>query len=122
VNGVGGMGGKTMILRFIIAIFVLAGTWQSSFSQTAEVYRFGIGLESCAHWLSNPQTESAGANWILGYWSGMNIFHSDNHMVGSKTDGDAIIGEVRKICNQSPSTKLNEAISAVYLNFQQQNK
>jgi hypothetical protein len=116
------MAGKTMILRFIIAIFVLAGTWQSSFSQTAEVYRFGIGLESCTHWLSNPQTESAGANWILGYWSGMNVFHSDNHMVGSKTDGDAIIGEVRKICNQSPSTNLNEAISAVYLNFQRQNK
>jgi hypothetical protein len=111
-----------MILRFIIAIFVLAGAWQSSFSQTVEVYKFGIGLNSCGHWLSSPERESAGANWMLGYWSGMNVFHADNQMVGSKTDGDAIIAEVRKICNQSPSTNLNEAINAVYLDFQRQNK
>jgi|ERR1700682_2849584 hypothetical protein len=116
------MGGETMVLRFIIAIFVLAGTWQSSFSQTDEIYRFGIGIKSCEHWLSNPETESAGSNWILGYWSGMNVFHPDNHMVGSKTDGDAIIQEVRKICNQSPSTNLVVVINAVYLNFEQQNK
>jgi hypothetical protein len=82
----------------------------------------GIGRLSCAHWLSNPEIEAQGNDWILGYWTASNEDGPINHMVGHNSDVDAILGEIKKICAQEPSTRLLEAVGRVYLQFQKSGK
>ena len=42
----------------------------------------------------------------MGYWSGVNAMHQSNHEVGTTTDAQGIVGEVKLICQSQPSTSL----------------
>jgi hypothetical protein len=83
---------------------------------------FGIGIASCAHWLSLPNKVEEGNAWLLGYWSGENSMNPRNHKVGDSTDGDALIAEVKKICQAEPSTTFANAVDRVYGRFEFQGK
>ena len=89
---------------------------------TESAYMYGIGRSSCGNWLSQPEHESEGETWILGYWSGLNVLNARSHLVGGHSDGQAIIGEVKKICLSEPSTVLNNAVARVYYQFEQDGK
>lgn len=80
-------------------------------------YMFGIGRLSCATWLSSPQNRLAGESWLLGFWSGLNTFNTQDSAVGSRTDGEGVIAEVRKVCDKSPSKSLNDAVESVYFSM-----
>jgi hypothetical protein len=74
----------------------------------------GIGLESCSYWQSSPATSDEGRAWIYGNWTGLNIHNTQNRMVGSRTDGDGIVAEVKKVCDGQRSMSLGEAVLKVY--------
>jgi hypothetical protein len=95
---------------------------QAAAQSTTEFYTLGTGTYSCANWLSRPEYERDGAEWIFGYWSGLNLLNVENHAVGSRSDGAAILGETRKICLTEPSTRLPDAVNHVYHQFQQAGK
>jgi len=75
---------------------------------------YGQGRLSCASWTGNPMTETDTHGWILGYWTGLNMYNSTNHVVGASTDSQGIVGEVRRVCLAQPSKRLFRAISDVY--------
>ncbi|HEX3972536.1 MAG TPA: hypothetical protein VHX19_14495, partial [Stellaceae bacterium] len=86
----------------------------------SETYLLGQGLHSCANWLSRPEYYRDGEQWILGYWSALNV--SGSSAIGSHSDGEAIIAEIKLICVAEPSTGLTTAIDRVYENFRQRGK
>ena len=53
---------------------------------------------SCATWM---QDESSGRLWIWGYWTGRNIEALKS--VGSSTDSNGLVAEIRLICKAEPS-------------------
>jgi hypothetical protein len=77
-------------------------------------YMYGMGNKSCAYWQSSQATLYAGNSWIYGYWSGLNAFNNKDHMVGSKTDANGIVAEVKKVCAEHPSMSVSDATLAVY--------
>jgi hypothetical protein len=83
-------------------------------AQGAPTYIIGIGLKSCSYWQSSPATSGEGEAWIYGNWTGLNIHNTQNRMVGSRTDGDGIVAEVKKVCEGQPFMSLSEAVLKVY--------
>jgi hypothetical protein len=83
---------------------------------------YGIGANSCAHWLNTSVSEHEGSAWLLGFWTGLNNMNPINHYVGEKSDADAIIGEVKIICQKEPSTVMGDALVRVYLKFERTGK
>ena len=63
----------------------------------------GIGNKSCATALL-PENYQESYAWIMGFWSGMNGVIGG--MVGAKTDGNGIVGEVKRACDLRPSEPL----------------
>lgn len=81
----------------------------------ASTQLFGAGgIESCAHWLSTPANEAEGDVWALGYWSGLNTFNDVNHLVGRTTDGEGVLGEIKKLCRESPSMLMAKAVAETW--------
>jgi len=72
------------------------------------------GTESCAAWLGTPSSETEGRWWIAGFWSGRNMQNGGNGRVGSSTDSEGIIGEIRRVCQAEPSLPLINAAGRVY--------
>jgi hypothetical protein len=103
-----------MIKRTIIVIWIGCYPRAILAAEFADTYMFGIGLKSCAYWQSSPATVDEGRSWIVGHWSGLNTFNNQNHTVGSKTDGEGIIGEVKRVCDSRPSISLSNAVLSVY--------
>jgi hypothetical protein len=103
--------------RCVAAAGVLASILvQSAVAAPTNTFIFGIGRKSCANWLSNTEGESEGQTWILGYWSGANIFDASSHFAGANSDAYAIWREVKKICLSEPSTVF-DAIGRVRKQF-----
>lgn len=50
--------------------------------------------------------------YIAGLWSGFNI--AWRHRVGTSTDTNGVVGEVRKVCEAAPSKSLPDAIYDAY--------
>lgn len=103
---------------FFAIILSMAGT--SARADAIAVFELGIGIRSCATWLATPASENAGANWILGYWSGANFGagHSDGPSgVGASTDGAGLIGEMKKRCTENPASTVSGELSKLYVEF-----
>lgn len=100
-----------MRTAIIFAAVLVLGLCGDARSQSSEAWIFGT--IRCATWLSSPTYEEQGKLWILGYWSGMNVFHEDR-MVGHQVDPEDIFGEVRKICILRPTEALALAVREVY--------
>ena len=107
----------TASILIIFLVFFLVE--KTAYSQVLE---FGIGRKSCAYWLSEKDREYAGDNWIFGYWTAVNILNSKNHLVGSTTDGDAIVLEIKNLCVKHPSQELSDATAKIYYKFIKDNK
>jgi hypothetical protein len=81
---------------------------------------FGIGTASCAMWMSEPQLETEGQVWILGYWSGINMVNGS--MVGHSTDGLGIIERVKEACRADPALRLANAVGNVRAEFRENDR
>jgi hypothetical protein len=103
-----------MIRSTLMAVASLACCPGLALAQGVPTYIIGIGLESCSYWQSSPATSDEGRAWIYGNWTGLNIHNTLNRMVGSRTDGDGIVAEVKKVCEGQPSMSLGEAVLKVY--------
>jgi len=111
--------------RLLPALMAMGLSVFPATAQTQKPYMvqtYGAGLESCATWLSNPGEEASGSNWVLGYWSGRNIDNAQNHLVGSHTDGQGVLGEVKVICTAEPSTELADAVARTYFKMEREGK
>jgi hypothetical protein len=73
---------------------------------------FGTGRMSCATW--NSENDAQVQAWTLGYWTGLNVMNPKDHTVGSSTDGEGIIGEVRLVCQAHPAMGVLDAENIVY--------
>lgn len=110
------------LLRASMVAVVCVVTMGEVPGQAPDFYALGQGRLSCANWLSRPEYERDGQSWILGYWSAINLANPANHAVGSRSDGDGIVAEVKRICLAEPSANLYQAVDRVYLEFQQRGK
>jgi hypothetical protein len=81
---------------------------------TQPTVAFGIGRLSCASWLNNPAEYADGAGWILGYWTGLNVYNPDSHTVGRLTNGTNILTEVELLCRRRPAVTIIEVEAEVY--------
>lgn len=89
----------------------------------AEHLSFGMGVGSCATWLSTPSSESRGGSYVTGMWTGLNAANSTGrHTVGDTTDGFGIIAEVKKTCGEQPSMAFAEAIMRTYVRIEQRER
>ena|SRR5579864_7689134 len=109
-------------LNFCLASIFITLPAIAADAERGLVYQLGIGRSSCAHWLADAANERDGVNWLLGYWTGVNSTNPKNKFVGSSTDGDAVVAEVKLICIASPSTTLVDATVAVYNRFLHEKK
>jgi hypothetical protein len=102
-----------------LSVVALTATWASGESQQRGnvAFIFGTGARSCAYWRSRPEFERDGEEWIAGYWGGLNRAASSRNITGGLSDGEGIIGEVKKICAAEPSTRLESAVVRVYNAF-----
>jgi hypothetical protein len=98
----------------LIGFMMAAALATAKSDQVVSLTVYGMGNESCAHWLSDSTFQRDGESWFMGLWSGLNIFNKVNHNVGSNTDGDGRLGEMKKFCEAHPSTKFMDAAEAVY--------
>lgn len=80
------------------------------------------GTESCSAWLATPVSETEGRWWIAGFWSGRNMQNSSNARVGSSTDSEGIIGEIRRVCQAEPSLLLINAAGRVYVEMDRERR
>lgn len=60
--------------------------------------------------------------YIFGYWSGLNMRNSENHLVGSIAGGGAIVAAVRAACEQEPDNLVTGAINGVYADMAYQER
>ena len=86
-------------------------------SHAAAVWGIG-GMQSCATWLSSPENERDGINWMQGFWSGKNTENPRNPMVGRNTDTLGLVAEVKLICQAEPSALLWDAVVRVYMKME----
>ena len=80
------------------------------------------GTQSCAAWLATPQSETEGRWWLAGFWSGRNMQNGDNGRVGSSTDSEGIVGEIKRICQAEPSALLITVAGRVYVEMDRERR
>ena len=82
------------------------------------VHIIGTGGFSCGAWVAKRINDNFAQAWILGYWSGLNTgvtaFTEAATSVGSSTDADGIIEEVRLLCRREPSLAIYTATANAY--------
>lgn len=106
-------------MRTIVASAMLLLLWTvtspvQAQSDVRPFFLVGIGRSSCATWLSSRDTLDQGKVWILGFWSGMNMWYPDRGDIGGSTDAEGIFGEVRKRCTDQPSMPLFQAVTLAF--------
>ena len=99
-------------MRMIAAALVITLFGGATGSRAAGVLVTGEGQVSCATWLGAPENHDPGEEWLLGFWSGMNVAHQSQ--VGLHTDRAGIVAEVEKTCAANPSELLLFATSSVW--------
>jgi hypothetical protein len=102
------------ILGIACAALILSSTASMGQSKGTIVLGFVSGNNSCAAWLANAATEQAGNNWIVGFWSGLNLNSQTRHDVGKTTDGFGIVALVKKKCSDDPTSMLLGTTVDVY--------
>jgi len=80
------------------------------------------GTQSCAAWLATPAAETEGRWWIVGFWSGRNMQNGGNGRVGSSTDSEGIIGEIKRLCQAEPALLLINAAGRVYVDMDRERR
>ncbi len=113
---------RTGLGRFFVGltIIVLIVLGANASAQESFIEAFGIGLSSCATWLDEPGTRHSGDNWVLGFWTGMNV--QANLKVGETTDARGILGEVEVRCRQRPSGALATAAKQTWLDMRKEGR
>lgn len=86
-------------------------------STVPQVSGFGMGGYSCAT-AFEPENVDQTRNWVFGFWSGVN--NTRGLRVGARTDGDGVMGEVRRVCTTRPAILLYVAVDQAYANLLRQ--
>src|SRR5579875_751513 len=81
---------------------------------------FGIGTLSCNTWSSSNDTEYRA--WIAGFWTALNITHTENHNIGMAGGVPDVIQAVNLECVGRPSDQVYRAAFDVYLRFIQEGR
>lgn len=79
----------------------------------------GPGDATCAVAMSTQFRERS-FDYILGVWTGMNI--AANKPVGHSTDAHGILREVVAACVSYPTLPLSDAVLAIHLRFEKQDR
>jgi len=84
-------------------------------AQQPTVEAFGMGISSCATWLSDLNSKRSGDNWALGMWTGLNV--AGNLRVGLSTDARGVLGEIEVRCRRQPSKPLATATHQAWIDM-----
>jgi hypothetical protein len=103
----------------LAAVPFLAPTTQNDSGRA--IWTIG-GTESCAAWLATPASETEGRWWIAGFWSGRNMQNGANGRVGSSTDSEGVIGEIRRVCVAEPTLLLITAAGRIYVEMDRERR
>ena len=103
-----------MSAGLILLAAMLSATHAPPKTPEAVTLSYGVGRDTCAHWLASPSQERDGVSWLLGYSTALNFINPNSHLVDAKTEGDGIVGDVRTVCRAQPSIPLQAAVGAVY--------
>ena len=103
----------------MLAIPFMAPATQDESGRT--IWTIG-GTQSCAAWLATPASETEGRWWIAGFWSGRNMQNGAYGRVGSSTDSEGIIGEIKRVCQSEPTLLLINAAGRVYVEMDRARK
>ncbi len=102
-----------MVSRIVLCAIFLLLCFQGGSSARGQLTNvFGIGRKSCATW--NSENNAQVQAWALGYWTGLHVMNPKDHTVGSSTDGEGIIEEVRLVCQAHPPMGILDAENIVY--------
>lgn len=83
-------------------------------AKAGDPWIMGQGVLTCGAWLyGNEPTKSAGAFWVLGYWSGANVVRGS--AVGEGIKNSDILGAVAALCKSEPTLTLSRASGRAYL-------
>ena len=110
--------------RFLLGTILLAVPFFAPATQNDSgraIWTIG-GTQSCAAWLATPASDTEGRWWIAGYWSGRNMQNGARGQVGSSTDSEGIIGEIRRACQAEPSLLLITAAARVYVEMDRERR
>jgi hypothetical protein len=111
----GNYGGEALFCgRSFFAMAILLALESQDASAQSAYHSVGIGNRSCAFWLSDPRRENEGIAYLYGVWTALNMVNPRNGFVGSTTDNEGKIAEVKRVCLGKPSMAFVEAIAEVY--------
>ena len=110
-------------MHHLLLAALLFGTPTQSASQGdgRPIWTIG-GTQSCAAWLATPASEAEGRWWLAGFWSGRNMQNGANGRVGSSTDSEGVLGEIKRICQAEPSLQLLTAAARVYVTMDKERR
>ncbi len=98
-----------------MAAAILVWLVAPSAGRAANTWVYGIGTETCAQWTADR--DGVVASFVSGYFAGANATNADagrNGLVGMKTDGAGIVGEVRLACRDHPAETIAVAVALTY--------
>jgi hypothetical protein len=102
---------KTILRTLCLVAPVLLATSNAQADETAIVSSYGDA--NCSFMLI-PSQRPAGEMYLMGFWSGANMWNKYNHNVGSGAHAAGIFAEVTRSCFGHPSKSLYEAATEVY--------
>lgn len=80
----------------------------------------GVGTKTCDAAVKSEEVGVLG-NYILGFWSGMNVA-ANTPMVGHSTNARGIVIEVIKACAAAPNLPLAYATMAIHMRFEKEHR
>jgi hypothetical protein len=113
-----------VVMKQLLLISTALLALSSSAQAQQKVYAFALGLGSisCGDWLATASSKTNGQNWLLGYWSGINVISPTNHIVGHTTDAQSIILAVESVCAGDPAQRLSDATAIIYNRLYRKNR
>lgn len=110
---------QSAIAASVIALLSTGCDPRDDANHPHDVQAWGYALTaSCSDWLKSPETQAAGNEWVLGFWTGQNVRNVRDHEVGRTTDGEGILNEVKTQCAATPDERLASVAGRVYVNFE----
>ena len=107
---------RTRIVHRLACLAMLTLSTASASAATSpydQVASLGVGTLSCALWLRTPTNEHIGAQWIYGFFTGINTYGTRRGSVGAM-DHQEVVEEVRRLCQGKPSLQLQSAAGRAY--------
>jgi len=112
----------SLTVAFLGLFLVTSVSFASEHEVSSEGPIRGIGWTKCAtfvEWYDAKIDMMALVSWVYGFWSGMNIFHSEfgqpRNLFSEPVSPDALLTRIAGRCIEQPNKFLLEIIQDIFL-------